>query len=190
MNKSGLQVIIINGRPGSGKTTFENFCQEKLGEPFCQMRSTVDKIKELAREGGWKGGKELRDREFLSDLKDLFTEYNDMPLNDICNFLKGWEQELQMYGVEKRQHILFVDDREPEHIERLRNKLKEMGVAVITVLIRRPGDEDMEVSNHADAEVFEYDYDYTVFNRGSLEKFKNIAEQFVDLISERSSSIV
>lgn len=185
MNKSGLQVLIVNGKPGSGKTTFENFCQEKLGEPFCQMRSTVDKVKELAREGGWNGGKELRDREFLSDLKDLFTDYNDMPLNDICNFLKGWESELEMYGVQNLHHVLFVDDREPEHIERLKKKLESMGIQVFTLLIRRAGDEYMEVSNHADANVLGYDYDFTVFNHGDLKRLKDIAEQFVDLLYER-----
>ena len=182
---SALQVIIVSGRPGVGKTTFENFCQDILGEPFCQTRSTVDKIKEIAREGGWKGGKELRDREFLSDLKDLFTEYNDMPLNDICSFLKGWEQELEMYGVQNLHHILFVDDREPKHIERLKKRLEAMGVQVFTLLIRRPGDEYMKVSNHADANVFEYEYDYTVFNRGDLEHFRKTAKEVVTLLSEK-----
>ena len=47
MSKSGLQVLIVNGKPGVGKSTFENFCQDILGEPFCQTRSTVDKVKEI-----------------------------------------------------------------------------------------------------------------------------------------------
>ena len=114
---SKLKIVIVNGRPRAGKTTFESMCEQILGRAYCERRSTVDKIKEIATEGGWKGGKELKDRKFLSDLKDLFTEYNDMPL-----------------------------------------------------------------ANHADEGVFDYDYDYIIYNDGSIHKLYDEAQRFLNSI--------
>ena len=172
---TGLRVVIVNGRPGVGKTTFENMCGRVVGNAYCNKRSTVDKIKEIAKEGGWDGVKDAAGRKLLSDLKDIFTEYNNMPMNDILKYLSGWEADLAYYGVGNHPHILFVDDREPEHIEKLKNKLN-----AITLLIRRPGDEDVETSNHADKNVFEYKYDWTINNDGDLDLLKVKAQIFVN----------
>ena len=87
-----------------------------------------------------------------------------MPMNDIITYLKGWEDDLAYYGVGSHPHILFVDDREPEHIEKLKSILN-----ATTLLIRRPGDEEVETSNHADEKVFEYEYDWTINNDGDLD---------------------
>ena len=176
---SKLKIVIVNGRPRAGKTTFESMCQQILGRAYCERRSTVDKIKEIATEGGWKGGKELKDRKFLSDLKDLFTEYNDMSLEDIVRFARGWEDDLAYYGVLNHPHVLFVDDREPEHIERLRRRFNNQA---ITLLIRRPGDDEVETSNHADEGVFDYDYDYIIYNDGSIHKLYDEAQRFLNSI--------
>jgi len=159
----GLRVVIVNGMPESGKTTFENMCADILTPAFCRTRSTVDKIKEIAKEGGWTGTKNLEDRKFLSDLKDLFTDYNDMPFNDIIKFLKGWETDLEYYGVGSHKHVLFVDDREPEHIDRLKKELN-----AVTLLIEREEVANQIVSNHSDGNVYDYDYDYIIKNNGDL----------------------
>ena len=174
---SGLKVVIINGRPGVGKTTFEDCCEEILGRAFCEKRSTVDKIKEIAAEAGWQGEKTLAARRMLSDLKDIFTEYNNMPMNDILLYLDGWEADLAYYGVGYQPHVLFVDDREPEHIDKLKKRLN-----AITVLIRRPGDTLIETSNHADANVFDYEYDYVIDNNGDIKDLREKSLQFLNSI--------
>lgn len=174
---SGLKVVIVSGRPGVGKTTFEDICTDILGWAYCDKRSTVDLIKEIAADGGWHNDKSPRGRKFLSDLKDLFTEYNDMPLKDIVNYLDGWELDLDYYNVGDHPHILFVDDREPEHIERVKKELN-----AITLLIRRPGDEKVETSNHADRDVFNYSYDYVINNDGDLNDLKEQAAVFINSI--------
>ena len=173
----GLRVVIINGRPTVGKTTFENCCEEILGHAYCERRSTIDKVKTLAAEAGWNGEKTPAARKMLSDLKDIFTQYNDMPLYDIVKYLSGWEADLAYYGVGSHPHVLFVDDREPEHIERLKKALD-----ATTVLIRRPGDEDMETSNDSDEFVFNYEYDYTILNEGDLDGLKKDADLFINWI--------
>ena len=71
--KSGLKIVIVNGAPGSGKTSFEELCQDKMGD-YCQIRSTVDLVKEIASiYANWDGKKDLKSRKFLSDLKDLLS---------------------------------------------------------------------------------------------------------------------
>lgn len=175
MYSSGLRVVIVNGKPGVGKTTFENLARGILGDAFCESRSTVDKVKELAVEIGWKGEKDLKTRKLLSDLKDICTEYNDMPVTDIVKHLNMWESDLKYYNVSDRPHVFFIDDREPEHIQRLKEKLN-----AVTVLIRRPGDEDIETSNHADKNVFNYNYDWIINNDGSLGDLEEETERFIN----------
>ena len=174
---SGLKIVIVNGRPGSGKTTFEEFCREILGDPYCEMRSTIDKVKDIAYQIGWNGEKDARSRKFLSDLKDLCEEYNEMSTQDILFHINDWEEELIYYDVPERFHVFFIDDREPEHIEKLKQLLDAQ-----TLLIRRPGDEELETSNHADEKVFDYTYDFIIENHSDLDYFKQEAELFIQLL--------
>ena len=62
---SGLKVVIVNGKPGVGKTLVEQLAADILGQVFCEQRSTVDKVKEIAYEIGWDGVKNLRSRKLL-----------------------------------------------------------------------------------------------------------------------------
>ena len=173
---NGLRVVIVNGRPESGKTTFENLCEDILGKAFCEKRSTVDKIKAIAKMGGWDGEKTPEARKLLSDLKDIFTKFNDMPFNDIIKYLSSWESDLSYYGVSDHPHVLFVDAREPEQIEKLKKELN--GIAI---LIERTN--SIVISNHADNNVYNYkNYDWTIDNNGTLEDLKEQASIFLNSI--------
>lgn len=174
---TGLRVVIVNGRPGCGKTSFENICQGILGSQYCKSRSSIDKIKEIATMGGWQGSKNLKDRKLLSDLKRVFTEYNDLPTLDIIKFLSSWESNLENFHVGGMPHILFVDVREPKNIANLKKILN-----ATTLLIRRPGDDDIDTSNDSDLQVFEYDYDWVINNDGSFKDLESAAERFINWI--------
>ena len=84
MNK---QVFIINGSGGVGKDTFVDLVDHNLSHKYRYLTmnfSSVDKVKKVAEIIGWDVySKTEKDRKFLSDLKLLCTEYNDMPFNDI-----------------------------------------------------------------------------------------------------------
>jgi hypothetical protein len=134
---------------------------------WIDITSTVDFVKEIATECGWDGTKTLENRKFLSDLKDLLTKWNDVPYKTIINRAKTLPDNLDW--------IMFVDCREPAEIQ----KLKE-GLNATTVLIRRPGDEETETSNHADAEVFSYNYDLTIFNNSDIINLENEAKKFIE----------
>ena len=181
-----VKIVVVNGMPGSGKTTFEEMCEE-ICDPFFKVPgfvkgnilcvdicSTVDFVKRVARICGWDGTKTLKNRKFLSNLKDLLTEWNDVPFKQIETRAKA-----RMNTEAALDWILFVDCREPAEIQ----KLKE-GLNATTVLIRRPSVENKETSNHADSEVFNYDYDLNIYNEYGLDELKILAENFIEYMKK------
>lgn len=183
-----IKVVVVNGRPESGKTTFEEKCRELVNasstfwfdenkKMIVDVISTVDFIKQIAIECGWDGVKTPRNRKFLSDLKDLLTEWNDVPYQKILDHIEC----MKKFG-KKYDWILFVDCREPKEIQKLKERLN-----ATTVLVRRLGDEVNKTSNHADANVFEYEYDYTIKNYGDLSDLVTECVGFLDFMKERES---
>ena len=65
-----MQIVIINGTPGSGKDQFVKEVQSLIGDYRCYNYSTVDFVKFVALCAGWKEDKTPRNRKFLSDLKN------------------------------------------------------------------------------------------------------------------------
>ena len=167
-----MNIFIVNGAPGSGKTTFEHMVQELLGKHKVFILSTIDPIKKMAEQIGWKGSKTPKDRKFLSDLKDLVTEYNDGPMNYIKDELRFIHNIFKSYDVPTDQAVVFIDIREPHEIARAVNEL-----GAKTILIKRPIVE--EISNHADANVESYQYDYVIKNYEDKTYLEQLAEIFI-----------
>jgi hypothetical protein len=178
-----VKVVVVNGKPGVGKSEFERLCKEQCNlfnrvagfsngrRLWIDITSTVDFVKEIASMCGWDGTKTLENRKFLSDLKDLLTKWDDVPYKMIEHRAKTLPSDSDW--------IMFVDCREPAEIQ----KLKE-GLNATTVLIRRPGDEEMETSNHADAGVFEYEYDLNIYNEYGLDKLEMMAKNFIEYMKK------
>ena len=110
------RIFIINGSGGVGKDTFVELVSTELNDMLKKFHtvinfSSVDRVKEIAREIGWEGEKLEKDRKFLSDLKILTSEYCDMPFesmkNKVTEFIKDEESK-----------FLFLHIREPEEITR------------------------------------------------------------------------
>lgn len=165
------QIIIINGTGGSGKDTFVDFCSK-----YSKVMnfSSIDKVKEIAKLIGWDGKKTEKDRKFLSDLKRITTEYNDMSFNSIVNAVAQFE--------DSNNEILFIHIREPEEIQR---------AAIIfhakTLLIKRIGLSNIQ-SNYSDASVDNFSYDYIIENT-SLDKLDKAAMKFINEISKKAKII-
>lgn len=162
-----MKIVVINGSGGVGKDTFIDQLKNK-GIKILNI-STVDRIKEIANEivPGCSIGKTERYRAFLSNLKDTFTEYNDLPFED-C----------KMKILNSNCDIAFVHCREPKEIQKFKER---MGAK--TLLIINPRIEHI-VSNHADAEVYDYKYDFIINNSGSLKKLEKLAIEFYNKIKE------
>ena len=71
-----------------------------MNNSFCYILSTVDFVKEIAKKCGWKGEKDLKNRKFLSDLKDLLTNWNNVPFNKIVQQVKSIEDEWKYYDID------------------------------------------------------------------------------------------
>ena len=158
MQRKDKLTIVINGRGGVGKDTLCDFAAQ-----FYRVRniSSVDPIKEIARQHGWNGEKDLKSRKFLSDLKRVFTEYNDLPnrymMSQHAEFLACDEQ------------ILFVHIRESDQIASFVKRME--GHTVLTLLVRRDEGKPVEhYGNVSDDGVESYPYDYYYDNVASLEE--------------------
>ena len=181
-----VKVAIVNGMPMSGKTTFEELCQ-KICDPFpkesgfedgsilcVDICSTVDFVKIVAKQCGWDGTKDLKNRKFLSDLKDLLTEWDDVPFKKIRSRINLREKSFAAVD-----WIVFVDCREPAEIQKLKERLN-----AITVLIRREEVENNETSNASDANVFDYNYDLTIWNNSDIIELENEAKKFIEYMKK------
>ena len=167
-----MKYFIINGRPRSGKDTFVNFCLEELGA-FGKLISSVDFVKKIAAEGGWDGTKDLKNRKFLSDLKDLLTNWGDVPYKKTLQEIDMFKFDLDYWDVSDKG-VVFIMCREPKEIERFERELNAK-----SVLIRRASVEFEQQSNHADSEVLNHKYDYIIENNGTVDELKEKAKGFL-----------
>ena len=157
------KVFILNGSGGVGKDTFVDLVSNYI--PTIHF-SSVTKVKEIAKAIGWDGGKTEKDRKFLSDLKMLCTEYNNMPFNSM--------KEKVSEFLNSDANALFIDIREPNEIE-----IAKQAFNAETVLVKRDSVTHI-TSNMADANVYNYQYDHIIENNGSIEDLSNTAKMFVD----------
>lgn len=169
-----MKIICINGVPRSGKSTFVEYCLSALDSWGYEI-STVDFVKEVAKYCGWNGEKTFKNRKFLSDLKDLLGEWDDVPFSKVKHgILHEFLGPFHQFDIETDKAIAFVHCREPQELQRFKDEL-----GARTLLIRRVGVEDVVQSNHADSEVFNFEYDYIVNNEGTKEELELEANNFV-----------
>lgn len=129
---------------------------------------------------GWDGTKTLKNREFLSNLKDLLTEWGDVPYNKIAKEIVLFDYTLNQYDIDGDKGFVFVMCREPQEIKKFVDRL-----GAKTVCVRRKEAENAAVSNHADANVLDYEYDYYIDNNGTLEELKVKAQEFCNYIKNK-----
>jgi hypothetical protein len=171
-DKMNKQIFIINGSGGVGKNTFCRMMYlftDKFDGAEIPIKtiSSVDQIKKIAEFVGWNAKfKTEKDRKFLSDLKDLCSEYNDFSFNYIAAQVKSFR--------EGYKYVLFIHIREPKEIERAKQAFNAK-----TILIKRDNVKHI-TSNKSDREVFDYDYDIVINNNGSKDELLDIAKEFCE----------
>jgi adenylate kinase family enzyme len=169
------QIVVINGYPKSGKDTFIDAC----GNHTNILRySIIDWVKSIARACGWEGKKTPQDRKFLCELKDLMEGYNDMPFQAVCNVTEEF--------YDKNDGVIFITMREPKDIERF----KTLYPNAVTLFINRPLARFVnkvvadDVRNRADDNVENYNYDYYIDNKGTVEALEESAVTFLNDLEE------
>ena len=163
-------VIIINGQGGCGKDTVCNIMAK-----YYKVKniSTVDPIKAIAKFAGWTGEKGDKARKMLADLKQVFIEYNDLPLNFVM-------EEMQKFSADDND-IMFVHCREKEEIAKIVNSAT---VHTITLLIKRFDKyfEQKVYGNYADDQVESYNYDFIY--KGNNETIEQLEESFMSYFNQ------
>lgn len=158
------KIFITNGSGGCGKDTFAKAVSDLV--PTYKY-SAIDAVKRCAKEMGWYGGKSEKDRKFLSDLKELSSAYNDFSFKDISKVVEDFKND-QIDSV-----VLLIDIREPNNIQRAKEAF-----GAETILIRRNSVKPI-ISNMADANVENYEYDHYIDNNGTLDDLERTAYEFV-----------
>ena len=185
------KVVIINGKPQSGKDTFCKYAQGYCDDDESAntlIISSVDPLKEMLTQLGWDGTKTDKIRDMLMDMKQLWVQNQDGPtmflFNNILEFHKACTGD---------DNIVFVHIREPEEIKKLVNALtgfESMGIDVISLLVIRKGGEDTPnqpaETRRSDDEALinSYEYDVTINNDEDLIKLQELAAEFVDKLLE------
>lgn len=165
-------IFIINGSGGVGKDTFVELVYTELNDILKKFHtvinfSSIDKVKEIAREIGWDGKKSEKDRKFLSDLKILTSDYCDMPFQSM-------RSKVAEFMNDEESIFLFLHIREPEEIARAVNEFGAKTILVVRDAVKHI------VSNMADKNVFNYNYDFVIDNNGTKEELNCKAKIFVE----------
>ena len=160
--------IIINGIARTGKDTFIDLFQKANQDMYVHNVSSIDPFRKIPEAFGWNGEKDDNYRMCLHLLKQASKHIDNYPTRFL---LKKRETVLSL--TQNMDITIFYHIREPKEIDLL---LKELPEAV-TLIIR--GDEETEKAcPPSDNEVLDYDYDFRVFNRGTLTHLRDEAEAF------------
>lgn len=156
-NKDKL-VVVINGKGGVGKDTL---CEIMEKHFKCVNVSAITPIKQIAARYGWNGEKDLKSRRFLSELKRIFADYNDLPnqylIKEYNSFLNSDKK------------IMFVHIREKDQIEKFIDSIEGKCITLLITNLKN-NKENTTYGNDADDLVEEYTYDYYYDNSLPLEQ--------------------
>lgn len=156
-------VVVVNGRPESGKDTAIRFAIDYLrscGLPAFTF-SSIDPVKDLlacAPLGIDVAKKTPELRLLLSKIGEALESYNGLRTNECVRFI------LQRTLIKDiGDMVCFIQIREPVLIERLRKLVEPRGWYFSTLLVSRPY-HTVEANNSSDLGVANYPYDAQVLN--------------------------
>lgn len=173
-------VVIVNGKPESGKTTFETGCKRYINDTelaWCHIVSSIDPVKDIYRKLGWDGNKTDKARKELSILKKIWMDNCNGPLTYIVNYVMNLEKD--------EDHVIFVDIREESEIEKIVevfNALYMLNIKCTTVFINRPDNDGIEYGNKSDDMVGNNMsiYNHIINNDGGVDKLLGLSYKFIE----------
>lgn len=176
LNGVEKRIFILNGKAGAGKDTFALYLN--VLTPTLHY-SSVRKVKEIARSCGWDdNNKTEKDRKFLSELKQLTTEYSDLSFKDVG------ERVREFLYRDIYKNIMLIDIREPEEIKRF----VDCYPRTKTIYIENINIDKIE-SNNSDKRVENFQYDYIVKNNGTFDELEQEVKKFYNKVLEEGELI-
>jgi dephospho-CoA kinase len=167
-----MKIVIIKGTATSGKDQFVKLFKKNY--PYkCYNWSTIDKVKKVAKKHlGWDGEKTEESRLFLSELKRIWSDFNNGPFLWMVKKIEKYYRELT--EEDKNRVVYFIHCRESDEIQKF---VTRYGDKCHTLLIQR---NNIKVPNNkADKEVEHFSYDFIFENNGNLNKLEDKAKEFV-----------
>lgn len=177
-------VIIVNGKPGSGKTTFQRRCIEYLDIndlAYGYIHSSIDYIKGVYRGLGWNGKKTDKARKDLSLLKQMWIDNDNGPLKNTMGFVTELSND--------SDRVIFVDVREESEIIKYKevfDALNPIGIKCTTVFIDRDDNAGLEYGNKSDDNVGQNMslYEHVIYNVGTVQGLCDLADAFINQLFE------
>lgn len=174
-------VIIINGKPRSGKDTAIKYLRQYCRNNECaetHHHSSIEYVKNILRKLGWDGNKDEESRNMLSALKRYWVDNCDGALKDCMEFIMSFAR-----GDDDNDHVILIQIREPEEIRKLVDALLPIGKAyninTTTLFIDRP-DNTEPCTNDSDKNVGDYNYESTIINNGSLDHLEEMCYTYIE----------
>lgn len=160
------KVFVINGPARTGKDTFINICRQLLANRMGVFTfSAVDEVKEYLKvEEGWDGvTKDAYWRLRMYEVKMRMVAENDRPTRYLVE------------GIETSpdNSVVFLHIREPEEIVKLLQHYPE----AMTIHLSSEGVDLYE--NPADSNTQLIDYNFYLFNEGTIDEFVEIVRVFI-----------
>lgn len=171
-----MRIIILNGSANRGKDNFANFFKKHY-KYVCLNWSTIDQVKMVSKKYfGWDGKKTDDARKFLSDIKRIWSDYNNGPFDNMVKQISKYNRN---HKKDREYTIYFIHCREPREIQKFVDKY---GNKCITILLTR---DDREIPNNdSDKNVANFNYDYVINNNGDKKDLENEAIKFVKIIKK------
>ena len=168
-------VVIINGKPQSGKDTFckyiEKWCEEN--EKECTTWSTIDFEKELfiditGREYNPNSESVEHDRAFLSEFKQLLNKYYDTTYESFINLIDFYPG------------VLLVHSREWDEILNFGLYCEQNNIPFITIYVKNPNEKEYNNNSDKNCNLNIEDYDIIINNDKTLKELEENAKQFCE----------
>lgn len=157
--KRGFREVVVVSGSDVAIAEVLHTCSAYAKTKYISMYNNVEVI---ARNMGWEGNKELKDRELLSALKDLWMKYNNSPLDYIREEVESFDESNYFYN--KIMFIRAYDEDEMELIE------SEFGAISLHVS-----------SSRSESKPFKRNYDYKIIY-DTVEELEEKTKNFVEMI--------
>ena len=187
-----INVVIINGSGGSGKSTFCNMCCDYAISKYHSIAhelSTVEWVKDVAKFCGWNEAKEEKDRAFLHAIKMALEDWNNSPNTTVTDKIAEYYYNTKEHLDYVNNFLFFVNIREKDSMDKFvaalaqKNLPEEIKLLKLLVINNNV---PLVNGNDGDKNVFEINYDCVIKNNQGLEELRYQARRFVDdIFSEK-----
>lgn len=192
-------ILIFNGHPRSGKTTFQNAIAEKyksiIYSSITPVIELTDKMIESSNDEDlinlyvYAANRKLPEyRNILSNMKHALYNFDDGTfinskiLEKLFEFINDSETEFFMIDIRESSHIKsFI--KFVSHSHKWSSKISTSDFKLRTIFV--DNDNHELIGNISDDNVEDYQYDYVIKNTSTLERFVGeTLDDFIKLLEE------